>query len=325
MKENLEAVNILIRNTPKEKQYDLRMLLENAEEQVHSSLLNELYEQINALRKIDFKDIDTSRGEYDKLSFYEDIEKAHNFLEQSESVAVELAIVKQAKVNVLRLKNTFVDGYMKDADITILTYETVVMSILDSTSTMITMSATNVVKNKNACSTYSMDILQRFNKSVENGKADAALRKVNEQAFIVSGNDKTAVKELFMTGMSVFLGTIIILSFIPMVRESIFFFYHLRMRISDYLEQLAFYIKINEVEVQHNQNFDEAKKKSIIERQNKWIEKLEYLSDKIRVAQAQAEKQAEKNIEEENKKITIDKVKDRTAETNPPSTDGFDF
>ena len=324
MKEQLEAVNILISNTPQSKMYDLRMLLENAEEQVHSSLLNELYDQINSLRKIDFKEIDKSRGEYDKLSFYEDIEKAHHFLEQSEEVAVEMSIIKQAEINILKMKNTFVDGYMKDADITILTYESVVLSIVDATSTAITISATNVVKNRNACSSYSFEILKRYNKSVEEGKADAALRKVNEQAMFLSGND-TTVKEVFMTGMSLFLGTIIILAFIPMIREAIFFFYHLRMTISDYLEQLAFYIKINEVEVQHNPDFDAAKKKSIIDRQNMWIEKLEWLSDKIRVAQAQAEKKAEKEIEEKNKDINIKKIKDDTSEVDPPSSDGFDF
>ena len=169
-------------------------------------------------------------------------------------------------------------------------------------------------------------MLKRFNKAVEKGSLQKALKTANEQAFFDSGVMTVAKEEVLATALSMLVGAGLILAFIPIIRELVFYFYYTRMKISDYLDQLSMYIKINEVEVRNNPKFDEAKKKDIIEKQNKWIERLDSLSDKIRVNQSRGEKEAKEQIKEENAKITVRKVKDDVAETEPTATpQGFDF
>lgn len=324
--EPLEAINILRANTPVEEQYDLTMLLETAKPQVHSSLLGTLYKQINEYRKVNYEIIDASKGDYKKLSFYEELEKTHKFLKEEIKIGEELVIIDLAKRNVQKLKKAFEEGYKLESDVVILLYETTVHAIVDATSVLITITATSVVKTKEACSRHSLNMLKRFNKAVEKGSLQKALKTANEQAFFDSGAMTVAKEEVLATALSMLVGAGLILAFIPIIRELVFYFYYTRMKISDYLDQLSMYIKINEVEVRNNPKFDEAKKKDIIEKQNKWIERLDSLSDKIRVNQSRGEKEAKEQIKEENAKITVRKVKDDVAETEPTAApQGFDF
>ena len=324
--EPLEAVNILRANTPIEEQYDLTMLLEAAKPQVHSSLLGTLYKQINEFRKVNYEIIDASRGDFKNLSFYDELEKTHKFLKDEIKVGEELDIIDTAKHNVIKMKKSFEEGYKLESDVVILLYETTVHAIVDATSVLITVTATSVVKTKEACSRHSLNMLRRFNKAVEKGSLQKALRAANEQAFFDSGAMTIAKEEVLATALSALVGAGLILAFIPIIRELVFYFYYTRMKISDYLDQLSMYIKINEVEVRNNPKFDEAKKKDIIEKQNKWIERLDYLSDKIRVNQSRGEREAKEQIKEENAKITVRKVKDDVASTEPTQApQGFDF
>ncbi|MBO6247992.1 MAG: hypothetical protein J6N54_04175, partial [Bacteroidales bacterium] len=104
-------------------------------------------------------------------------------------------------------------------------------------------------------------------------------------------------------------------------------FYYVRMAISDYLDQLSMYLKINEVEVKNNPEIDSAKKKDILAKQDAWIRRLDELSDKIRVQQTSGEKSALQKLESEDSKVNLKNVKDEItqADVEPPSNDGFDF
>jgi len=322
-----EAINILRNNTPRKDQYDLSMLLESARSSINNSLLVILFKQIEKYRKFNYDDIDASKGNYEALKFYDDLEKTHKFLQDEFRITEELNIVLTAKKNIIKMRKPFEEGYQMDSDVVILLYESIVHAIVDATSTLITMAATSVVKTKEACSKHSLNLLRRFNKAVEKDNLQKAVRAANEQMFLFSGNKTVVKEEVFSSFLSVILTAGVILIFIPIIRELIFYFYFVRMKISDYLDQLSMYIKINEVEVRSNPEFNEAKKKEILEKQDKWIERLEYLSDKIRVNQVKAEVEAKEEIKKENSKVNVKKVKDTIVETEPvnPNPQGFDF
>ena len=324
-----EIEKILMNNTDTNDRYDLRMLLENAREEVQTSLLNKMYDQIKSYRKIDIKEIDSSKGDFIKLEFYDILEKSHNLLSSSDAdIESYLNIILLAKRNIISLKTEFTKGYTLDSTVVILLYESLVYSIVDATSTLVTMSATQVVKNKDACSKNTIHILNKFNTSVENGTFRKALYNANEQVYFKFKNGKIPVKEdIIVGGFSTIIGAAIILGLIPVLREAVFYFYNIRMKISNYLDQLVMYIKINEVEVKNNPEFDASKKADIIKKQNKWIEKLEWLSDKIRVNQIKAESEAKEQIKIENKKINVDEVKKDIINKEPEKEpeQGFDF
>lgn len=315
----LEAEWILRQNTPYSGKRELMELLEDSRGAVHSSMLDMLYKQVNEVRKIDFAEIAKSKGNAASLSFSKEIEQAFDSLAKSGKCVSDLSIVKDAWTNINRLTKSFSEGYKLNADLVMLTYESMVMAVLDGTSVLITRTASAVVKTKEKTANVSINVLARFNTAVKKGTVTKMIQEVNKGALALSGG-RSVSKEDF--GVTLALGSLAAaaIAIIPLVRELVFYFYFTRMKIANYLDQLKLYVQINEVEIKNNKNFDSEKKKSIIEKQNSWIEKLDKVSDFIRVQQSTGEKSAKTQIKKGNSELTLDNVKNDIA-----SNSGFDF
>lgn len=305
---------ILRKNTPFSRRRELEFATEAAKVKVHAGALDILYKQVNSVRRIDFETIDKSKGDIKKLSFKADIDNAITMLGKVKGTESEVKIIIKSWSNLAGLSKKFEEGYKLGRDFVILTYECVVMSVIDAISTLITKTASKVVKSKENVSDVSIKVLGRFNSSVKDGTVG--------KMFKEGLKTEREVKEDFgLTGTAaILLLGVAAMALIPIIREAIFYFYYSRMKLTTYLEQIQLYIKLNEVEVNNNSKFDVAKKKDIIDKQNKWIERLESLSDKIRVNQSVGQKAAKAGIEKANKEVTIDKVNQDNS-----SNGGFDF
>ena len=307
---------ILRRNCTYAQKVELEAMLttEATKAKVGASILDRLYRQVNSVRRIDFVEIDKSKGDVKKLPFFDDIDKSLTLLEKEaeKQIQKDVAEVRKAITNLAVLARHFTDGYKLDTDVVILTYESIVMSIVDAVSTLITRTATTVVKTKARTNRISLSILGRFNTAVSKGSVQKMFSQVNNPGSVKEDFGATALA----TSTIVIAG----LAIVPFLREAIFYFYYARMRLSNYLDQIKMYIQINEVEVKNNSNFTEAKKSSIIEKQNKWISTLEDLSDKIRVSQDMGAKAAEKELKKSDSEYTLDNVK-----TDMSANNGFDF
>lgn len=319
----MEAIWILRENTPFSRKRELDLLLETAKPKVASSILSTMYKQINSVRRIDFVEIDKSKGDFKKLSFVKTIDDALGYLEK-EADATETKIIRTAEANLISMKKQFMDAYKIGSDLAVLTYQTMVMAILDSVSTLITKTATSVVKTKEKCAKISLEVLKKFNASVKSGKMRNSLNRINENYLLKNYRDLRVVQEVATETVALIAGVMLAIAIVPLLRELIFYFYYARMKISDYLDQLVMYIKINEIEVKNNSKFTDAKKKDVLKKQEAWIARLDQISDKIRVNQSLGEKTAKEQVKKGNSEITLDEVKDDIAEA-PPSTDGFDF
>lgn len=319
-----EALLTLKRNTPVSQWGELNVLLETAGPQLKNSVLNVYFKQMKGLKVIDMASIKKSKGKFKKLAFYDDLEKVHQTLNKETRVSkAQMKIIATAKANLIKLEKFFDDGYKLGQEVVMNTYEYMVMAILDATSILITSVTNAIVKGTKTLATIPFDVLDKFNKQVREGKISHALSKVNEAAL----EFEVAKEGIAVTVMTAVAAGALILAFIPLIRELVFYFYYVRMGISDYLDQLSMYLKINEVEVKNNPNFDSAKKKDIIAKQDAWIKRLDELSDKIRVQQSIGEKSAKQRIESEDSKVNLKEVKDElaNAEVEPPSKGGFDF
>lgn len=315
----LEAEWILRQNTPFSQKAELMSLLEDSKEKVHSSLLDTLYKQINSVRRIDFAEIDKSKGIYSKLSFKEDLDAAHKCLEESGMCAKELATIKTAAHNIETLGKQFNEAYKLEVDAAILVYECTVLAVVDATSSLITKTASSVVKTKEAVPMVSLSVLGRFNTAVKKGSVQKMIKNVSD--ISITNQTKAAKEDFILGGLAVGAVAAGILVILPLVRELIYYFYYTRMKLANYLDQLKVYIKINEVEVKNNSKFDAEKKKSIIGKQDEWIARLDKISDKIRVNQALGEKTSKAEIKKSNSEITLKNVKDDIASSNS----GFEF
>lgn len=337
-----EAEWILRGNTPYSRKRELESLLEDARDKVNRSLVDTFYKQINGLRLTADSQIDKSKGDITKLSFYEDLVKCHGYIADIEKynnkgkVFEDHKIVTEAMANMKKLTKEFTTGYTVDSDVAKLMYSTLVMAIVDATSVMITNNDHSIfqavlvtpthdraksvaaVKKHTIVSTLSLDCLKKFNTAVKNGSIHKAL--ANSNAVLLAKESTSVVKEELAA--AAILGVVGVLIAIPLLRELVFYFYYARMQLADYLNQLSYYIKLNEVEVKNNGKFTPEEKKSIIEKQNKWIDKLTEISDKIRVKQSEGEVKAKTEIVKKNKEIQLDTVKqDIIASSN----DGFQF
>lgn len=319
-----DALTLLRSNTSFRQWGELDALMETSGNEVKNSVLNIYYKQMKKLKVIDTSSIRKSKGVFKKLSFYEDLEKALNLLGKEKRVPKDkLGIITLAKNNLIKLEKYFADAFKLSSEILIATYEYTILAILDATSTLITLAASKVVKNVKALAKLPFDALNDFNKSVKDGKISHAASRVNEAML-----QQQVVQEGVITStLAVVAAGALVLAFIPLVRELVFYFYYVRMAISDYLDQLSMYLKINEVEVKNNPEIDSAKKKDILAKQDAWIRRLDELSDKIRVQQTSGEKSALQKLESEDSKVNLKNVKDEItqADVEPPSNDGFDF
>lgn len=310
----MEMEWVLRQNTPFRQKNELMTLLTESKGAVNSSMLDTLYGQINSVRHVDFGEIDKSKGNRDRLSFSKEVNSALGYLQEG----TDLVTVKTAWSNIDRLGKAFEDAYRVGADLAILTYETMVMAVLDGISTLIAQAAATVVKSKASVSRVSIEVLGRFNAAVKKGTVAKMIKDITNASLAKTGA-KSATKEEF-GALAIGAIAVTAMLIVPLVRELIFYFYYARMRVNQYVEQLQYYIKLNEVEVKNNKSFDKAKKDSIIEKQNDWIKRLDKVSDVIRVGQAKGEKAAKAEIQKGNKELTLDHVKADIA-----SSDGFDF
>ena len=112
----MEAIWILRENTPFSRKRELDLLLETAKPKVASSILSTMYKQINSVRRIDFVEIDKSKGDFKKLSFVKTIDDALGYLEK-EADATETKIIRTAEANLISMKKQFMDAYKIGSDL----------------------------------------------------------------------------------------------------------------------------------------------------------------------------------------------------------------
>ena len=74
----------------------------------------------------------------------------------------------------------------------------------------------------------------------------------------------------------------ILLSIVPIIRELIFFYYHSRVRLSDYLNMQADFLEMNKLAVQASEK-SPTERKAIIKKQDDVIKKLRRKADKLQI------------------------------------------
>lgn len=156
----------------------------------------------------------------------------------------------------------------------------------------------------------SVAYLARFNESCDRRIIKKTLTECTRISLYnyETGDERLAVREdggILALGIAV--GVILVA--IPLIREAVFYFYYGRMKLSDYCKELALYLEINKTEVKNNPKFSAEEKKSILDKQQKVMDKLNRLSEKLAVQKISGEKMASKEIIKKNKEITLDKVK----------------
>lgn len=123
--------------------------------------------------------------------------------------------------------------------------------------------------------------------------------------FFLQG--KKAVQEEAALVITVaLLGTIITVAFF--IRVLVFYFYYLRMELSDYFGQQAAYLNIHASELKKSNSLDPNYKHSVINAQKSWADRFTSLSDFIASDDIKAERKVSDNVKHSNKEVNPSKI-----------------
>lgn len=320
-----EAVNILIHGQDRKvlDEIKIRCVLEDVESPITQVYQDKLYQSVIAKKHIDFDDIPKSEGNITRYAGYKNMLETLNVLKslgiekKSPSLVQYVDIVLKSIGNIASLSSIFEQGFQKKHEYVMLEYNIYVLSCIEATTTLlyefveymknpekqiIDITIRNTVGRANQVYITTLEKFNKVNSTMDYKKYLEAMLKtdvVKESFFGLSDN----------TAIGAGVVTLIALSIIPLTRRLVYHFYHMRRKISDSLEMHAQFLEVNRNCVEARNNISIEKKKKIIEKQDKQVKFLRVMADKLRVSTAKAIQQSTREIEEDNKKLSLKSIK----------------
>jgi hypothetical protein len=308
---------------------------ENDQNEVLKSLTSKLYDHIvNKVDDIDFGSIPDSKGDISKIEKFDqmldcvDVIRTY-LIEAKQDTSNNIDIIDEAIENLAERTDVFRKGFSFDVEFIMVTYSSLALAVVSSISFMIT-SAIEFIKEPNSDSfTITVDKvalqktqnnllfnnLKKFNASCKKGEFDKAMdyifssvdKKIHESISVASG----VVAGVAIAG--------ILMNIIPIIRELIFFFYHSRVKISDYFETQADLLQINAYNIQSKPNLDTKSKKSIADKQMKIVVAFRKIANTFAIDSKQAELKATKDLQDSKKKYKVEDLVDSKPDSAPTS------
>ena len=335
--EFVKVMNEYFDNTDAVTRKTLLSINEQDQNKVIVSLTSKLYNSvINKIDDIDFGEIPNTRGDISKLSNWNQMNEVIHvmkeiLMEYKQDTADTIGVLEEAINNMVSTREIWMAGYQKNLEFPMAVYNTVVLDIIAATTYLISNTVEyikipssdsfTVTVNKNALvktrDHLVFENLKKINTSFHNGQMQKSMNYILKET---NPNKSNLVGGLAIGAGVAIAGVVgILFVIIPCVRELIFMFYHTRVRVSEYFEMQADFLKLNAYNVEANRtDLTKEQKRSISTKQIKVAKKFDKFADKISVEMKQNEKKAATDIKaEENKKYKIDDVVD----TKPDSSD----
>ena len=279
--------NIVMEASSEEDKKYMKSMSKDDINQINGTLLQNLYKSVIDRKNIDFGDIPDSAGDIEKMKYYANTVECLNTLEelyrQHNIEEPTLVTIRTAISNMKKYRPQFQDGFRRKHDFIMLTYNSLAMSIIDATSFLIASFMDYVVSPNNAYAVGKnannsrgrvvTSSLEKFNSMSNNNQFGDAL-----EYMLMEQRKNFAGETVVVTGAII----MILLSIVPIIRELIFFYYHSRVRLSDYLNMQADFLEMNKLAVQASEK-SPTERKAIIKKQDDVIKKLRRKADKLQI------------------------------------------
>ncbi len=286
-----------------------------------NNYLEKLYSSVIDKSHVDFGDIPNSRGNIEKYSGYASMNEILDTLEvfarekKSSSLANYIKIVKDS-ISYLKINSSrYQKGYLAKNDIIITEYNIIVYTVIQAVSTLLYEFVDYIKRpdqdtveivlkdTKYKANLFYIQQLEKYNKINSNMKYAEYL-----DGILANG------REAFTGIEAIGLGAVVAvaLAIVPITREVIYQIYNIRSKISDCLAQQAYFLEMNKSIVEANKEFNAAKKKNILMRQEKVRNTFLRLSDKLRVAAVDADIKSKTMLKNDNRRLTIDVAKQQS-------------
>lgn len=325
-----ESAKIIVDNTTFDDYYTKKLdevvtILEDVNSPLTRTYYDKLYESILSKAHIDFGDIPKSEGNIHNYSGYNTMVET---LDTIRSLAGEqkvkeadmyVDIVVTAIKNIASMSATYQKGFTTKTAYVALEYNLFVYLCVEATSAILysfvdyikdPAKDTMEIKIKNSklrADEFYFDQLKTFNKMIAKHGID--YRKTLETMCNKGKNNFLGVDTVVGIGVI----SAVVFGIIPVTRACIYQIYKLRSSVSDFLEMQSKFLELNESCVRNNSNFDDKKKKDIIEKQKKLAATLKKLSDGIRVKSAKSITDSKKELDNDNKSFSMDGLRDSAS------------
>ena len=309
------------------------VLNESVQDSLSDAVLGKIFElTVGKYSKIDFSDIERSRGDITKIKYYANLRECIDILLDIHSVSDKIPGVLPVSValsNMLNFKKAFEHAFRTKNNVAIIVYNTVMYSIMEATSYLIATSV-DFVKGENdkefTVNLYTdskqhmlIEQLVKFNKTVDDGSLVKFIKEtenitpdsLQEATTIGTLVDKGVGKAIDVasalwnkkgvkTGVKIALGTGAIIwvacNIIPFIREMIYWIYRTRQKIADAAELQAEFLEAN-IEILKSQ--DAEKNQKIISRQEKHVKRFRAIAKAFSLESDKAERDAKKEISDD--------------------------
>ena len=318
------CMDILIENaTTYTERSKIYALTEDQQALVNDKMVGNLYQSALKRKDIDFGDIPNSKGDIQKFDGYENMVATVNMLRAlTKKFGIkmpELDIVEDAIDNIRIQKRIFEKGYQLDIDFIKMYYQALVLACVDATILLLasyvefTKTVNNIEfqlkKGKGISGNICIDSLAQFNQSIKDGSfakfADGLMCKKQENLL----GTAAAVTGLKIVGVA-FIGA----SIVPTLRLLIFYFYDAKMSLAEKLAYQKELLEMNAFSLNAS-SMDAQKRNKILDKQKKYMDRLDRMADKIRISDQLATKSSVNSIKQDNKQWNIANV----------TNDGNDF
>lgn len=285
------------------------------------NLTSRLYDKIvEKCDDIDYGEIPKTKGDIRKLPKYDSMKECitlmHDILKEYNQDTGPVDELSVAFANVESRKDLFERAYRYNAELPIAMYCNVTLGIITGISYMIATciefikdpgaEAFRISLDKMAYAKTKdhliYDTLKSFNRSCANKEFDKAMEA------ILKASTKNFGGGAILGGIAIsVLGIILVL--IPVLRELIFMFYYLRVKISDFFDIQADLLQMNAYSVESNQTLSPTERKKVIARQLKYVEHFRKISNTVSIEMKKAEVSADKEKKSDDEtKMLIDDI-----------------
>lgn len=316
--------NILLENCKTfSERRELFALTEAEMNNVQSNMVNKLF--VSAIEKshIDFDDIPKSKGDITKYTGYksmvECLELLRNIALKSGHKIEEIDIVEKALDGIVAHRNLFERGIKLNKDYIVLQYNTLVMSCVIATSSLISSYVEfvkhvdkvefTIINPKSNPGDVCIKNLAKFNKSVASGDFAKALNGI-----ISSGSEGFTGATAVGITVTIITGLIIGVTF---MRDIVFYVYYSRVKLSEYLRTQALFLELNKNNINsQGYKMSAAKKEKVLKNQAKLIDDLKRIANNIDVSDKLATNNMKTEIKKENSGWKLDDIKSQNASTD---------
>lgn len=291
---------------------------------VSNNLVSALYKSAINKSHIDFEDIPATKGDITKYKGYIDMMKCLDTVDgiarQSNVTIEETEVVRKAVGNIVALRDVYTKGYALDNDFIMLQYSALTALCIEATSGIIASFVDyvktpddvkfKIINGKTSPTQTSIDSLKKFNASVASGEYAKVCNVV-----LKNGNAVGIVKENAIIITAAILTSLV--AVVALLRQIVFKFFYMRMKLSDYLKMQAMFLEMNRANIEAKESgVPAAKKKQVIKKQAELATKLSKMADKLKVESNDVNRTATRELKNENTSYTLDGLQSSNSQVD---------